>query len=239
MKQVELGIYTNMKKYHSRKSFGTIVVERLIDVAMLGLIFCITFAMQFDKIDIYKEELNKLFIQFKGGNEDKAEISSWLFLAIGIGFIALVFIVLKLKPELKSKLIVFIKGLLDGLLSIFKLKRVGLFVLETFLIWGLYILMFWVAFCAIPETSNLIVSDALIAFIAGTIGVIIVPGGIGVYPILVATSLSISSNIEPEYGQAVGWIIWASQNLLYLTMGVLSMALISKTNKKYTPTHGA
>ena len=54
-----------------------------------------------------------------------------------------------------QKIVSFGKGMLEGFLSIRKLKNPGLFILSTIGIWVFYYFVSYVLFFCIPETSNL------------------------------------------------------------------------------------
>ena len=75
----------------------------------------------------------------------------------------------------------------------------------------------------------------LAGFIAGTVGFVIVQGGIGVYPAFVGLIITVYLNpsapgILPE-ALALGWIIWASQTFMMIILGLISLAINSKNVK--------
>jgi hypothetical protein len=62
---------------------------------------------------------------------------------------------------------------------------------------------------------------------AGSIAIILVPGGVGAFPVIVAAVLALPhlGGIPQGQGLALGWIIWAAQTLLVLIAGSLSLVL--------------
>ena len=78
--------------------------------------------------------------------------------------------------------------------------------------------------------------DAMLAgFIAGTFSIILVQGGIGVYP--AAVGLIVTTYLAPNEpgilpdALALGWIIWTSQTILMIILGLISLALNGKNVK--------
>ena len=95
--------------------------------------------------------------------------------------------------------------------------------------------MFWITFYAWKgtETSLMPADGILSAFIAGTVGFIIVPGGIGTYPIMVGmrayflslAQLSIWNSRQRRKAMpshiGFGVLVWATQTLLIVFLGLL------------------
>lgn len=221
------------------KSFGSIVAERVIDVICLGLVSGGALLFNLDKIDELiglKEVINK-------ANENEAvDQTPWLLYSlVGImilGLIGVLFIWFKV-PSLKEKIINFLKGLKEGLISIFKMKDRVPYLLHTLNIWVCYVAMFWVVFYAVDFTAELPVKAIMAGFVAGTIGFIIVQGGIGTYPLMVGAVITFFR--APEViaageiqGEDVGFgaLVWASQTVLIVFLGLLSLALVQRKKKQ-------
>ena len=210
------------------KLFGTIIAERAIDLLMISIICLITIYFQYENLDLIKARMSALNEQMNAGNVASTGwgTKEYVFLILGLG--AVVFIGLAIfKPSIRNKVINLFKGFLEGGLSIFKTKNPIAFTLHTLFIWTMYVGMFAICFLALPETAHMPLGGILAGFVAGTIGFIIVQGGIGVYQALVA--LVITTYLYPEFdkpihsvGLALGWIIWLSQNLMVLLLGLIS-----------------
>jgi len=202
-----------------QKGFGTIVTERVIDLLMLLLIILIAL---FSQTDIILAFLNEKGVDFT---------TTLIFL--GVGLIGLLFIMGFLRgssSRFAIKIRDFIKGLLDGVLSIFKMKKKWAFVLHTIFIWGAYVLMFWVIKFTVPETIDLSFGQLLVAFVAGAFAMSTTNGGIGLYPIAVSKSLAIFG-ISAVSGNAFGWIIWIAQTLMVVVFGAISFLLLPLLNR--------
>jgi len=63
---------------------------------------------------------------------------------------------------------------------------------------------------------------------------IITPGGIGAYQLLIAKLMVLYGLDEKTTGTASGWLLWSAQTFIILVGGVVCFALISRYNKKRT-----
>lgn len=217
----EIGRAATMSKYEDipfEKGFGTIVAERVSDVIMLLLILGVVFFLQTDLILDYFSDTDPV---------QKIILLSVLLIASFVGFR----LFKKSKNPILIKIRTFIKGLIEGMSSVFKMKKKWPFVFHTFFIWAMYVLMFWVVTFTIPETSNLSFEAILVGFIAGAIAMSITNGGFGAYPVFVAQAL-VLYGINQESGTSFGLLMWASQTLMVLTFGGLSFLMLPIYNKE-------
>lgn len=197
-----------------QKGFGTIVTERIIDLIILLIIIGLSIILQTDVILDYF-------------NSQGISISTIL---VGLAvLLVLGFVVLKFLKESKSgfakKFRSFFGGLIEGALSILKLKKKWAFIGHSLFIWVAYIGMFWVLKFAVPEVVDLSFSEILVGFIAGAFAMTATNGGIGLYPIAVNKSLSIYG-ISAIAGNAFGWIVWITQTLMVVVLGTLSFLVL-------------
>ncbi|MEQ8419401.1 MAG: lysylphosphatidylglycerol synthase transmembrane domain-containing protein [Arenibacter algicola] len=202
-----------------QKGFGTIVTERVIDLVMLFLIVAIALFLQTDII--------WGFLQQKGFN------LILLLILMGSGLLVLslgMYVVKKSNSKFALKLKTFLRGLLEGILSIFRMKNKWSFVLHTLFIWLAYIAMFWVIKYTVLETVDLSVSQLLVAFVAGAFAMSATNGGIGIYPIAVSSALAIFG-ISKVSGDAFGWIMWISQTLMIVVFGAISFLILPLWNR--------
>ena len=72
---------------------------------------------------------------------------------------------------------------------------------------------------------------ALSVLIFGSIGIMVVQGGIGIYPAIIAETL-VLYGITNTYGYALGWLTWTAQTLMIVVAGVASLVLLPIYNKK-------
>ncbi len=213
-----------VKKYENipfEKAFGTIVAERVADVIMLSLIIGIAFFLQTNLIGSYI---------FKENTESSIYLKILFFVLFPIvGFFTYRFLK-KSKHPFIVRIMAFINGLLDGIKSILKMKKKWKFLFHTVFIWTMYLLMFYTVTFALPETTNLPFAAIIVGFVVGGLSMAVTNGGLGTYPIFVASAL-ILYNIDENPARAFGWIMWTAQTLMIVLFGGLSFLLIPIYNK--------
>ena len=198
--------------------FGTIISERIVDLILLVAFTVVALALKFDIL--YGYVLEKI----------PPSILNTIFIAI-VGLGVLVFLFLKFsRSKANSKIKTFILGLKEGVLSIVTMKKKGLFIVHTFFIWGLYLLSFYVATQALPETSDIGFSTIIIAFVVGSFTFAFTNSGFGTYPAAMAGVL-VLFNVPFTVGTAFGWIIWSSGIASIIVIGVGSLLFLPVYNK--------
>lgn len=211
---------------------GTVLVERASDLVML--LFCVILVF-FIKIDFFGEFLlNKIFkpIFFKA--------SGFSFMSIIIIASTLLFIYLLLHlirknvfgHKVKARVKSMYYGIVDGLKSVSRMNRRGLFIFYSFLIWSLYLLMTWLLVFSTKPTSDLGLVDSLFVMVVGSFGMVVpVQGGFGAFHIITATGLSLFG-ISREDGLVFATIAHESQTILLVVLGTISMAILFLKKKR-------
>lgn len=202
-----------------QKGFGTIVTERVVDLIMLFLVILVALISQTDIILGYLSESGL-----------GLGISIGLLVGGILGLFLLRAFLRRSDTPLALKLRDFIRGLLEGITSIFKIRQRWAFLAHTLLIWGAYIAMFWVIKYTVAETLSLSFGELLVAFVAGAFAMTATPGGLGLYPIAVAQALMLFG-ISSNSGEAFGWIMWITQTLMVFVFGAISFLLLPLWNR--------
>lgn len=219
----EVAKCTVLAKYEhvpADKMVGTVVAERAFDVLILGLITLAAFGLQAGVIGDYAQSLMGAFAA-----------KTTLLIGAACGLIFMVLVLMYIYKKYKhSKIGRLIKGLADGVNSIWKLKDRGQFVGYTVLIWGMYYLQVMMAFWCLPATEHLGWLCALVVLVFGSVGMIATPGGIGAYPLLVAGILQ-KYGISPGDGQALGWVAWMAQAVILLVLGIIALIVLPIFNR--------
>ncbi len=220
----EIARASAISKYENiplEKAFGTIVAERIADVIMLLGIIALAFILQADFIKSYL---------FKDTDSNKLIP---ILILVGLGVIGL--IVIKLIQRAKGgfllKVKTFVNGLVEGAISIFKMEKKWPFIFHTVFIWVMYVLMFYAVTFAIPETTYLPFEAVIVGFVAGALSMAVTNGGLGVYPVFVASAL-ILYNIEDNPSRAFGWIMWTAQTIMIIVFGGLSFLFLPIYNRR-------
>ncbi len=227
------GIVTRYEKIPFQKMIGTVVTERAIDLLSLFIMFVLAFFLHLDKVAKFKEL--GIYIRARE-NFDKIENPGIYYWVTILLFIGLFLLLIKYRHKIshfnwyqKIKNIIF--GFLEGLKSLFKIKKPFWFIFHSIFIWVAYLFMAWVVFFSLPETSHLGLDVGIAVLVFGSIGIIIIQGGIGIYPWIVAQILLLF-HISGTKGYAMGWILWTGQTVMILLSGLISMILLPFLNDK-------
>ena len=214
------------------QSFGTIILERVVDLVCMLCFLGLTLIFKGDVISsVYKSS---------GADFNTNKI----FLIIGILLLgAVLFFMFKKRlaniPVL-DKIIKFIDGILDGLTSIFKLKQKGKFILYTIGIWVSYYFAAYLVCFALPETSDFTFDDGFLILVVGTFGMIIpASGGIGAFNLAMKygfmalfISMGKSGEVGGEVGLTYSFISLPLQIFIMLVMGLISIPMLAKERNK-------
>jgi len=226
-------------------SFGTVITERLIDMVMLLSLMGIAFLVEFDRLSAF-------FFSFVNDKYHSAQENQTLiytlvglFIAGALGvLIVLVFFLNSLRENrFFQKVVMLVRGFLEGIFSIAKLKNKVGFTAHTLFVWLTYYLMGYLAFFALPATANLSPLAAFSVLVIGSLGMSApVQGGIGVFHIMVTNTLLLYG-VSKEAGMAFALINHTSQTLMVVLLGGISFILSLAKNPKNkeileTPTVG-
>lgn len=221
------GVLKRTDNVSMTSAFGSVVAERALDLIILIILAVITFLIEFDTLNQF------ILDKFQDKFPHSGSIYGLFFTAliIIIALIILTFILFKLFRErlhrnsfyLKTRQ--FIKELLDGFLSIRKIKNQIGFWLSTVGIWLLYYMMLIVVFYAFPPTVNLSLIAGLTLLIMSGLGMSApVQGGIGVFHILISSVL-VLYGISAEDGKVFALIAHTTQFMTTILFGGISFVI--------------
>jgi len=227
-------ILTKYENVPFNKSFGTVITERALDLMVFVLLFFINLALQAERLSgyinerIFKPLQDKLHLNYDlSGSLSVIVISALLVFGV-------VFVIFR-KQITSNKIYIKIKnvflGFIEGMKSLIKVRNLWLFGFYTFSIWALYLLMAYIVFYSIPASSGLGLDAGLAVLVFGSIGFMVVQGGIGIYPAIVAETL-VLYGVASAQGYALGWLIWTSQNLTIVLVGIVSLVLLPLLNNR-------
>lgn len=219
------------EKIPMEKSLGTVVTERIIDMLMFVVIVLLGFLLMFSSVkDFIYDSLSQKFSSLP----TLAGIA-----AAGVILLAILFVVYKLfhdklmKFSLYRKCVEMLQGCVDGVKSILHLgpKSTLLFLLYSLIIYFLYIAGGWVILNAFADTEQLGFQTAFVIYLFGSVGMMISQGGLGAYPVLVWQALALYG-IGESTGLACGWLLWGSQQVVVLAIGLIYLVYFSLLKKK-------
>ena len=205
------------------KLFGTIILERIIDMIMLLICIGLAFILKFSA-------LAEFFTDVLSLRDENGESSNKIYYILGALVFGLLMLYLLRKQIAKlpifTKLKDFLLGLKEGLTSAFRMKKKWAFLGHTLFIWFAYFLMTYICFFSIEATSDLSMADGLYVLVVGGLGMVVPSqGGIGSYHFAVKIGL-VALGVEEDSGLLLATLIHAGQTVMTLFTGGLSLLYI-------------
>jgi uncharacterized protein (TIRG00374 family) len=225
-------VLARYEKIPADKLVGTIILERLIDAITLLIIFGITLAIQ---PGLYSQIVDKVFNNPSAPQEEK-KISGLLLLLIILAIIALIIAIWMIRKkksfnDLATALRKIAARVWQGLSAIQHLRKRGQFILLTILLWTLYLAGGYIGFRALHETEHYGVREAFTVLSAGSIGMIISPGGIGGYALFIEGTMMLYG-LQKSIATAFGWLLWIAQTIVILLGGLVSFIILPAYNRR-------
>lgn len=209
------------------KLFGTVVLERVIDTLMFGVVVLVTIVFQADDLVQFLEQSGAALPEF----------NFWFFATLGgilFAFAAVLYFTKGIWGNWSwvKKITGLVEGLLEGLKSIRRVNNKPLFWLYSFGIWACYVGTIVVGFQIVDGLQELGVGSAFYISVAAALGFVIpVPGGIGAYHYLVSKALVVVG-YTAELGTAFATIIHSGQSLMFIATGAIGMVYLYFARKK-------
>lgn len=213
------------------KAFGTIILERVVDLVCMLLFLGLTLIFKYEAIFSFYTQANiKLNPVLLGGFLGAIVLGSVLFFKLKEKF---------RKIKIFGKIIDFLEGIFAGLSSILKLRSKGKFILQSLAIWVCYYFAAYLVCFALPETSNFTFADGFFIIVVGTLGMMVpASGGIGAFHFalkLGVSALFLSMGKSAEEGAEVGlsyaFLSHTMQLVIMLVMGIISIPMLAKAKR--------
>lgn len=227
-----------VEKVPVEKSFGTIILERIVDLICMMLFLALALIFKFKAISSFYT-----FAISQKSTETKQTSYTLYFILIAIAFLfSLLFFIFKSRIQAHSvykKIANFGNGILTGLKSIFHLKQKFKFIILSLAIWICYFFATYLVCFALPETSNFTIADGFFIIVVGTLGMMVpASGGIGAFNFAMKIgfmALFLSMGKNPEEGAEIGltysFISLPLQISIMLLMGLISIPMLAKARK--------
>ncbi len=220
------------EKVPLESAIGTIVTDRIIDVISILLLTAVVLLLEFDNIWAFL--LENADLGDKLGTLKTLGLYFLIFLAV-VGVVSLIFRKKMIQSPLYQKMKDIALGFWEGILSIRKVKRIGLFLFHSINIWFMYFLMTWMCFFAYEPTSHLSMVAGLVVFVFGGWGVVIPsPGGMGTYHFLVIAALAIYGINGDDAFSFANIAFFSIQLGVNIFIGMLALILLPIINKDNT-----
>jgi glycosyltransferase 2 family protein len=210
--------------------FGTVFIERVLDMAAFGLfVLSVPFIFQAQAVQLWHLLTIPLLAYY-------AETSSTLIAAIGVGTLVVVVLIGVFVPRILrkpgSKLLRYYAQFQNGFLSLSRARKPIQMTLLTLLMWSCYGLMAYIPFVILGQNLlfNIGPLQAWGIMLIGALGVIIPsPGGIGTFHFVTIQSLGMLFLLPHADAATYALLAHTGQMLLYLlvgTMGILYLGTV-------------
>ena len=211
------------------KLMGTIVLERIIDVMVMGFLMIVVSVYLISDLNLLRKIFGKQTIDFL---TSQPSLMFYVWIAVFVAALVILgYLGIKLLLYLGSKFEV-LQAWIDrakealvmfkeGVLSAKKVERWGLFVIYTGLIWLCYTLMTYIPFWMFDMQSvyELTMLDALVITVISAIGIAIPsPGGVGTYHYFVKQSLLVLFAVPAVTGIAYATITHAAMVIFVVSI---------------------
>lgn len=227
---VKCTMLARYEKIPADKLIGTIILERIVDAFTLLIIFGITLVIQ---PDIYLQLTDAIFNSKKDPSQ-KTVSSSIILLIVAAIIVILIAIWMIRKKKTFNDLIALFKKIgqriWEGISAIRHLRKRKLFIFLSIVLWSLYLLGGYIGFMALQDTQQYGIKEAFTVLSAGSVGMIVTPGGIGAYAYLLQQTM-IVYGLNEGVALAFGWILWLAQTSVIVIGGLISFVAMPYYNK--------
>ena len=218
-------------------SFGTVILERVIDLLCMLALLAAALVFKLDAVQTF-------FAQAQNQRGTANSIADGRFgliigFLIGLAILGIVLLYLLRHQSWMKKVLHFLRGIKEGIFSIAKLQRPGLFVLYSISIWVCYYLAAYLICFALPATAEFTPSDGLFIIVIGTLGMLVpASGGIGAFHYAIkmgigALFLAAGKSFETgaETGLAYAFVSHTMQTAVTVLIGLYSIIPIFRANR--------
>ena len=223
------GMITKYEKISFPKLLGTLLIDRVSDTIMVGLITLSIFIFNIEFFISFFRRNPDLIVGFQSMFH-----SIWIYAFLVIIVFAVWFVFKYLSNfTLVQKAKGVLKNIWTGIQSVWVMKRKGLFLIQTLLIWVGYFFYFYITFYAFDFTRDLGISVGLIAFTMSSIGVAVpVQGGIGPWHFMVISTL-VCFGVNENDAAAFALVVHTVQTAWTGICGLVGVVALPLTNKNH------
>ena len=224
------GMITKYDKIPFTRLLGTLLIDRVSDTVMVGLITCSIILFNFGFFQDFFAKNPSLLEGFQSMFN-----SIWIYI-IGVSFIIGIWFVFTYMSNftLVKKAKSMLQNIWEGMKSVWLMKQKGLFLIQTLLIWIGYFFYFYITFFAFNFTQDLGIVVGLIAFTMGSIAVAVpVQGGIGPWHFMVIATL-VCFGVKETDAAAFALVVHTVQTIWLGLTGLVGVIALPIINRKKT-----
>ncbi|MBP5507021.1 MAG: flippase-like domain-containing protein [Prevotella sp.] len=209
------------------KSLGTVVTERAVDSIVVLLITGATLLLQLPVFIHFFNTTGTRLDSFLGQFTTTGYLVTFICLIAACILIWLLLQQLHIGHKVKDTA----SNLWQGIISLRKVDNIPLYLAYTIGIWLSYFIHFYLTFYCFEETAHLGTNCALVAFVVGSIAVIVpTPNGAGPWHFSVKTML-ILYGVESNLALVFVLIVHTVQTALVVLLGIYGWVALPKKLK--------
>jgi len=209
------------------KSLGTVVTERAVDSIVVLLITGVTLLLQLPVFIHFFNTTGTRLDSFLGQFTTTGYLVTFICLIAACILVWLLMQQLHIGHKVKDTA----SNLWQGIISLRKVDNIPLYLAYTIGIWLSYFIHFYLTFYCFEGTAHLGINCALVAFVVGSIAVIVpTPNGAGPWHFSVKTML-ILYGVESNLALVFVLIVHTVQTALVVLLGIYGWIALSKKLK--------
>jgi len=219
------GVLKQYEKVPFTSLVGTVLIERIADVIVLGFISVYVLIAYYADI-----------LQFFNVNEMKSlediAITKILLLIVAVILLGVfMYWLMNKNQKIKAKIDELKENFVSGIKTIGQLKKRGLFVFYSIGIYVVYLAMLYFIFFAYPPTSHLTLGVGLFTFFMSALAMLApIQAGIGAWHFMVIQALGIYG-IGESAAKDFALLAHTSTNMVYLVIGLIAYLLLPLLNR--------
>ena len=216
------GILKSKDDVSFAKSLGTVVTERAVDT-LLMLLLCAG-------VIVYQWQQFSDFFALTGVSISTTlsrftSTGIWVSALCTVGIVILL-IILARRLSVMRKMKDIMHGLLEGIMSVRKVKNITLYILYSVGIWVSYFFHYYLTFYCFDFTENIGLAAGLVSFCTGSIAVIVpTPNGAGSWHFAVKTIL-VLYGLGATQAVLFALVVHTVQTLLLVALGIYALAVL-------------
>lgn len=202
------------------QSLGSVIMERVYDLLVLFLGLFVIAVLEVDRLGEIFEKITET-IQTTVANS----MTALLILVVGGLLLLGLLVFLASRFQIFNKIKAFVFDMIESVKSSLLMKKIGLFIAYTVVIWSLLVLMNYCFLLALPQTDNLSLYFAMIVLFVGAVGwALPSPGGIGTTHYIIL-QLFLIFNLSEDAGITFGILSNGVVFIYTIIFGLIALAL--------------
>ena len=220
---VRCGVLKRYDHVNFAKSLGTVVTERAVDSIVVLIVTAATLLLQLRVFNRFFVTTGTHLDQILGRFTTTGYLVTFVCLIATIVLLGILMRSMKLSRKVKDTA----SNLWQGIISLKNVDNMPLWLFYTIAIWLSYFIHFYLTFYCFDATAHLGINSGLVAFVVGSIAVIVpTPNGAGPWHFSVKTML-ILYGIESNTALMFVLIVHTVQTTLVVLLGILAWAALA------------